>query len=203
MSSRLIIITALIAASAGRKHPDRQPPKIKTGQEALKMKIVALSSTIALASLLTNPLVAQAQVPAHGSAAEARHDAAGDDPAQQQAQRKLEDAESTTVVTETKLSVWDSEAGKQFVTAIQSRKGRWADFDEIVFKSNVAYSEYMLALMAQSPYAADIAYYLGTHPNESALYASMPPEQSGPAIRAIEEKAKSIGVKAVIEPVRP
>ena len=167
------------------------------------MKIIALSVTVALALLFSNTLRAQSETPPHGSAAEARHDAAGDDPAQQEAQRKLEAAESKTVVTQTKPSIWDSAAGKKFLTAIESRKGRWADFDVIVFKSNVAYSEDMLALMAQSPYAADIAYYLGTHPHESAQYASMPIEKSGPEIRAIEEKAKSEGVKAVEEPVRP
>ena len=168
------------------------------------MRIIALTVTFALASLLSNTLRAQEDRPPRGSAAEARKDAAGYDPVQQEKQRKLEAAESTTVVKETKgPTVWDSAAGKQFMTAIQSRKSRWADFDQIVFKSNVAYSEDMLSLMAQSPYAADIAYYLGTHPHESALYAGMPLEQSQPAIGAIEEKAKTVGVKAVVEPVRP
>ena len=168
------------------------------------MKIVAPTIALVLAaSLVSNTLRAQAERPARGSAAEARHDAAGYDPVQQESQRKLEATQSTEVVKETKPTVWDSAAGKQFMTAIASRKGRWADFDQIVFKSNVAYSEDMLSLMAKSPYAADIAYYLGTHPHESELYAGMPLEQSGPAIRAIEEKAKSVGVKAVVEPVRP
>ena len=124
-------------------------------------------------------------------------------PVQQESQRKLEATDSTTVVKETKLTVWDTAAGKQFMTAIESRKGRWADFDEIVFKSNVTYSEDMLSLMAKSLYAADIAYYLGMHPHESAKYAGMPLEQSGPAIQAIEDQAKSVGVKAVVEPTRP
>jgi len=168
------------------------------------MKVIALSVNLALAcSLSSSPMRVQAQTPAHGSAAEARHDAAGDDPAQQELQRTIEAAESTTVVKETKPTVWDTAQGKQFMTAIESRKGHWADFDQIVFKSNVAYSEDMLSQMAKSPYAADIAYYLGTHPKEAALYAGMPREQSEPAIRKIEEKAKSVGVKAVVEPVRP
>ena len=168
------------------------------------MKIIALTVTLALASsLLSNPLRAQGVSPAPGSAAEARQDAAREDPVQQESQRKLEATDSTTVVKETKLTVWDTAAGKQFMTAIESRKGRWADFDEIVFKSNVTYSEDMLSLMAKSPYAADIAYYLGMHPHESAKYAGMPLEQSGPAIQAIEDQAKSVGVKAVVEPVRP
>lgn len=168
------------------------------------MKIIALTGILALASLMLSYTVrAQGELPAPGSAAEARHDAADYDPVQQEAQRKLEAAGSTTVVKETKLSVWDSAAGKRFMTAIESRKGRWADFDQIVFQSKVAYSEDMLSLMAKSPYAADIAYYLGTHPHESALYARMPLERSAPAILAIEEKAKTVGVKSVEAPVRP
>lgn len=167
------------------------------------MKTIALTVTLALASLLSNTLHAQAEGPARGSAAEARQDAAGYDPVQQESQRTLEATDSTTVINQTKPTIWESAAGKQFMTSIQSRKGQWADFDQIVFKSNVTYSEDMLALMAKSPYSADIAYYLGTHPRESAQYAGMPLEQSGPAIQAIEEKAKTVGVKAVVEPVRP
>jgi hypothetical protein len=168
------------------------------------MKIIALTVTLALASsLLSNTLHAQVERPPRGSAAEAQQDAAGYDPAQQELQRKLEATDSTTVVKETKPNIWDSAAGKQFMTAIESRKGRWPDFDQIVFKSNVAYSEDMLSLMAKSPYAADIAYYLGMHPHEAAQYAHMPLEQSGRAIQAIEEKAKTVGVKSVVEPVRP
>jgi hypothetical protein len=168
------------------------------------VKIIALAVALAVvSSSLGNTLRAQEQSPASGRAAEARDDAARNDPEKQEVQRKIEASASTTVVKETKPTVWDSAAAKQFMTAIQSRKDRWADFDEIVFKSNVAYSEDMLSLMAKSPYAADIAYYLGMHPHESAQYAGMPLEQSAPAIRAIEVKAKSEGVKAVVEPVRP
>ena len=168
------------------------------------MKIIVLTVALAVASpLLSNSLSAGEELPAHGSAAEAKHDAAGYDPAQQEAQRKLEEAQSTTVVKETKPNIWESEAGKQFMAAIQPRKDRWADFHQIVFQSNVAYSEDMLSLMAKSPYAADIAYYLGMHPHESARYAGMPIERVRPAIMAIEEKAKTVGVKSVVEPVRP
>jgi hypothetical protein len=168
------------------------------------MKIIALTVTLALASLLlSNPLCAQEERPASGAAAEARQDAVREDPVQQESQRQLEATASTTTVKETKPTVWDTAAAKEFMTAIEPRKSRWADFDEIVFKSNVTYSEDMLSLMARSPYAADIAYYLGMHPHESAKYAGMPLEQSGPAIRAIEDQAKSVGVKSVVEPVKP
>lgn len=168
------------------------------------MKAIALTFAVALVStLLSNSLSAGEELPPPGSAAEAKHDAAGYDPVQQEAQRKLEAAQSTAVVKETRPSIWDSAAGKQFIAAIQPRKGRWADFDQIVFQSRVAYSEDMLSLMAKSPYAADIAYYLGMHPQESAQYAGMPLEQSRPAILAIEEQAKTVGVKSVVEPVRP
>lgn len=159
------------------------------------MKHVALPILLASALVsLSSPVLAQT---ATGT------DSIVNDPAQQEAQRTMEAAGSTTVVKETKTTVWDTPAGKQFMTAIEPRKNRWPDFDQIVFQSKVVYSEDMLGLISKSQYAADIAYYLGMHPQESARYANMPLEQSGPAILAIEQKAKTVGVKSVVEPVRP
>jgi hypothetical protein len=169
----------------------------------MHIKLFAVFVATVVALLLNYPLRAQVLAP-HGSAAEARQDAAGYDPVKQDAQRKTESTDSTAVITETKgARGWDSAAGKKFMSAIQSRKSQWPDFDQIVFKSNVTYSEDMMGLMAQSPYAADIAYYLGIHPHESSVYAGMPLEQSTPAIHAVEEKVKSVGVKTPVEPVRP
>ena len=43
----------------------------------------------------------------------------------------------------------------------------------------------MLGMMAESPYAADIAYYLGKHPEISGALAQMPPVESGLALRQL------------------
>jgi hypothetical protein len=46
----------------------------------------------------------------------------------------------------------------------------------------------MVALMAESPYAAEFAYYLGKHPDEAAAVSRMALPQAGKAIYSIEKK---------------
>jgi hypothetical protein len=44
----------------------------------------------------------------------------------------------------------------------------------------------LLGLMAESPYAADIAYYLGKHPEQAGAIAKMQPEPARSAVKEIE-----------------
>jgi hypothetical protein len=81
--------------------------------------------------------------------------------------------------------------GEKFMKAIQYRRYRWADFDKAVFTTEWPVSPDMVALMAESPYAADMAYYLAKHPNESAAIAQMPLPQAGSAMRAVEARLVS------------
>jgi hypothetical protein len=81
--------------------------------------------------------------------------------------------------------------GEKFMKAIQYRRYRWADFDKAVFTTEWPVSPDMVALMAESPYAADMAYYLAKHPNESAAIAQMPLPQAGEAMRAVEARLVS------------
>jgi hypothetical protein len=46
-------------------------------------------------------------------------------------------------------------------------------------------------LIAESPYAADIAYYLNKHPEQSAAIAQMPSEQARSEVQKIEASAAS------------
>ena len=83
----------------------------------------------------------------------------------------------------------DRQHGSQvakFMAAIKSRKNRFPDFDRVVLHGNARVTPSMLELMAGSPYAADIAYYLGKHPEESAAIAVMKPDQASLAIHQIE-----------------
>ena len=57
----------------------------------------------------------------------------------------------------------------------------------MVFDEELQISLDMVALMAESRYAADIAYYLGKHPEESARISQMPLPEAGKAIFDIEE----------------
>jgi hypothetical protein len=74
----------------------------------------------------------------------------------------------------------------KFMEAIKHRKHRFADFDHVVLYSKTPVTPEMLALMAESPYAADIAYYLGKHPEQSGAIAQMQPAEAGLAVRQLE-----------------
>jgi hypothetical protein len=78
--------------------------------------------------------------------------------------------------------------GEKFMKAIQYRRYRWADFDKAVFSTGWPASPDMIALMAESPYAADMAYYLAKHPDEAGLISRMPLPQAGAAMREVEAK---------------
>lgn len=74
----------------------------------------------------------------------------------------------------------------KFMQAIKPRKGRFADFDQVVFHSKTPLTTGVLAVMSESPYAADIAYYLGKHPEQSGAIAQMGPTEAGQAVRQLE-----------------
>lgn len=73
------------------------------------------------------------------------------------------------------------------------RRGLYADFDEVVFNKDVAITIDMIELMADSRYAADIAYYLGSHKLRSYEIAAMPRLQQATALAEIEQLAESGG----------
>ena len=77
----------------------------------------------------------------------------------------------------------------RFMEAIKSRKGMYPDFDKVVLHGNAPVTPSMLGLMSESPYAADIAYYLGQHPEQSGAIAKMPPDQARSALKQIEAAA--------------
>jgi hypothetical protein len=68
------------------------------------------------------------------------------------------------------------------------RRYKYEDFNEVVYDDNLSITLDMIALMSESEYAADIAYYLGKHPDETAAVSKMALPQAGAAIFAIEEK---------------
>jgi hypothetical protein len=74
----------------------------------------------------------------------------------------------------------------KFMKAIKPRRHLFADFDHVVIHGKTPVTPGMLALMAESPYAADIAYYLGKHPEESGAIAQMQPAEASLAVRQLE-----------------
>ena len=80
---------------------------------------------------------------------------------------------------------------EKFQTAIRYRRYRWKDFDEVVFAQDLKISMDMVGLMAESPNAADIAYYLGTHKEEAASISKMSLPAAAQEIFAIEAKIQT------------
>lgn len=80
----------------------------------------------------------------------------------------------------------------RFSEAIKYRRYRWDDFDRIVMDKGLPMTADMLSLMAESRFAADIAYYLGTHRDEAGAISQMALPEAGRAIFAIEKKLAAL-----------
>jgi hypothetical protein len=70
------------------------------------------------------------------------------------------------------------------------RIGLYPDYAKVVFEGDVAITPNMIMLMSSSDYAADIAYYLGTHKAESLAIAQLPLLEAAKAVDAIESKVR-------------
>jgi hypothetical protein len=75
----------------------------------------------------------------------------------------------------------------RFKNAIKYRRFRYKDFNEVVYDERLQITVDMVALMSESVYAADIAYYLGKHPDEAIAVSQMELPQAGAAIFTLEK----------------
>lgn len=80
---------------------------------------------------------------------------------------------------------------QEWLAKAQPRMGRFPDFSAVVFESDVTITPDMVRLMAGSDFAADIAYYLGTHKAEARAIAMLPLLDAARAIDEIEAKVKA------------
>jgi hypothetical protein len=76
----------------------------------------------------------------------------------------------------------------RWLNAVKYRRYKWPDFDAVVFANDVPITLDMVALMAESKYAADIAYFLGTQKGAAAEISRMPLPEAGRIIFEIEKK---------------
>lgn len=84
-----------------------------------------------------------------------------------------------------------SSYGQAWVTAANQRSHLFKDFAKVVFAPDVRITDEMVMLMSGSPYAADIAYYLGTHKAEAMAISRLPLLDAARAIDAIESRIKT------------
>lgn len=85
----------------------------------------------------------------------------------------------------------DRAAFIRWVNAAATRKHLFADFEQVVFAEDLVISDSMVELMAESPFAADIAYFLGKNKSESARIAELPILDQAVAIKQIEKRVQS------------
>ncbi len=74
----------------------------------------------------------------------------------------------------------------KFLAVVKPRKWHYLDFDQVVIHGKAPMSPQVLALIAQSYYAADIAYYLGKHPDQALIISRMPAANASQAVKTIE-----------------
>ena len=78
----------------------------------------------------------------------------------------------------------------EWLKAAAPRMGLFSDFDSVVFAPDVAINVDMIRLMTPSTFAADIAYYLGTHKTEALAISNMNLPDAAKAITRIETRLK-------------
>lgn len=85
---------------------------------------------------------------------------------------------------------------QQWLKSAQPRMHLFPNFEQVVFSQDVAISDDMIKMMAGSPYAADIAYYLGTHKMEAVAIKGMPMLDAARSISDIEKRLMGTAPKA-------
>lgn len=79
----------------------------------------------------------------------------------------------------------------EWLKAAAPRMGLYQDFEKVVFAHDVAITTDMIRLMTPSPFAADIAYYLGSNKLESLAITKMSLVEAARSIDRIEAKLKA------------
>ncbi len=82
----------------------------------------------------------------------------------------------------------------KFMAAVKLRKWHYKDFDQVVTQGQTPMSTQVLELISQSYYAADIAYYLGKHPDQAMTISRVPKPAAIEAVKTIESTLIARGV---------
>lgn len=85
---------------------------------------------------------------------------------------------------------------QQWLKSAQPRMHLFSNFEQVVFAQDVSISDDMIKLMASSPFAADIAYYLGSHKMEATAIKSMTMLEAARSISDIEKRMMVAAKKA-------
>lgn len=108
----------------------------------------------------------------------------------EQARRRSEEERAITVALPQSPTVDPTVVA--FNLAAASRKYLYPDFDSVAYAQDVTITIDMIKLMTGSPFAADIAYYLGKNKVEAAAISKMPMLQASKAIMNIEKAIEQL-----------
>ena len=73
---------------------------------------------------------------------------------------------------------------------MEEGREKYPDFDQVVMNKEVPISDPMVDILAESEDAADVLYYLGKHPDESAEIAALSPVAAAHRLGRIAERLK-------------
>lgn len=97
---------------------------------------------------------------------------------------KLKQAEKTKQVTAEQQTI-----ANNFATQVAEAKERYEDFEEVAFNEDIPMTAAVHHAIVRSKYGAEIAYYLGQHPDEAERISKLEPVD---AIMEIGEIAKEV-----------
>lgn len=93
-----------------------------------------------------------------------------------------------------------------FSQRVEQARERFEDFDAVVFNPANPISDAMVEVIKSSDKGPDLAYHLGSHPDEARRIASLPPIQAARELGLIEAKLslpKPRTVTKAPDPIRP
>ncbi len=104
---------------------------------------------------------------------------------------QLEQRKAETQTQRQSLPAEPPNYGQRWLEKARPRMGLFPNFAKVVFESDVTITPDMVMLMSSSDYAADIAYFLGTHKAELLAIAQLPLLDAARALSDIEERIKA------------
>lgn len=80
------------------------------------------------------------------------------------------------------------ETQKALQTKLSEGAQKYDDFEDVVYDDSVPINQHMVEALADSDYAADIAYHLGSNPQEAQRIAQMSPTKAAREIGRLENR---------------
>lgn len=117
--------------------------------------------------------------------------------------RQKRDAEAESAKAASYAAREQAALTRKWEAAQDSARERFADFDEVVKNPNLPITTSMAKAILQTDAAAEIAYHLGTHPEEAAKIAALSPVAQAIAIGRLEATVSKPAPRKVTNAPKP